>query len=72
MMTYEQAIQTVAQSREDFMNRRQTIAYVPETAIALIYDKDIELVQLDLLLAQRLIEQAEAVPKFLRKDLTTA
>ena len=72
MITYEQAIQTVAQSREDFMNRRQTIAYVPETAIALIYDKDIELVQLDLLLAQRLIEQAEAVPKFLRKDLTIA
>jgi len=72
MMTYEQAIQTVAQAREDFMNRRQTIAYVPETAIALFYGVDVELVQLDLLLAQRLIEQAEAVPAFLRKDLTTA
>ena len=72
MMTYQEAIQTVAQSREDFMNRRQTIAYVPETAIALIYGVDVELVQLDLLLAQRLIEQAEAVPAFLRKDLTAA
>jgi hypothetical protein len=72
MMTYEQAIQTVAQAREDFMNRRQTIAYVPETAIALFYGVDTELVQLDLLLAQRLIEQAEAVPAFLRKDLTIA
>ena len=72
MMTYEQAIQTVAQAREDFMNRKQTIAYVPETAIALFYGVDTELVQLDLLLAQRLIEQAEAVPAFLRKDLTTA
>jgi hypothetical protein len=72
MMTYEQAIQTVAQSRADFMNRKQTIAYVPETAIALFYSKDVELVQLDLLMAQRAIEAQEELPKFLRKDLTAA
>jgi hypothetical protein len=72
MITYQEAIQTVAQAREDFMNRKQTIAYVPETAIALFYGVDVDLVQLDLLLAQRLIEQAEAVPTFLRKDLTIA
>lgn len=72
MMTYDEAIQTVAQAREDFMNRKQTIAYVPETSIALFYDKDVELVQLDLLMAQRAIEAAESVPNFLRKDLTLA
>ncbi len=72
MMTYEQAIQTVAQSRADFMHRKPTLAYVPETAIALFYDKDVELVQLDLLMAQRAIEAAEEVPAFLRKDLTAA
>ncbi len=70
MMTYEQAIETVAQSRADFMNRKQTIAYVPETSIALIYDKDVELVQLDLLMAQRAIEAAEELPNFLNKNLT--
>jgi hypothetical protein len=70
MMTYEQAIQTVAQAREDFMNRRPTLPYVPETSIALFYGRDVELVQLDLLMAQRAIEAAESVPNFLRKDLT--
>jgi len=70
MMTYEQAIQTVAQAREDFMNRRPTLAYVPETSIALFYGRDVELVQLDLLMAQRAIEAAESIPNFLRKDLT--
>ena len=72
MMTYDEAIQTVAQAREDFMNRRPTLAYVPETSIALFYDKDLELVQLDLLMAQRAIEAEEELPKFLRKDLTLA
>lgn len=72
MLTYEQAVETVAQSRADFMNRKQTIAYVPETAIALFYGKDVELVQLDLLMAQRAIEQQEELPNFLRKDLTLA
>ena len=72
MMTYDEAIQTVAQAREDFMNRRPTLPYVPETAIALFYGKDVELVQLDLLMAQRAIEQQEELPKFLRKDLTAA
>ena len=70
MMTYEQAIETVAQAREDFMNRKQTIAYVPETAIALFYGQDVELVQLDLLMAQRAIAAEDSVPNFLRKDLT--
>jgi hypothetical protein len=54
------------------MNRRPTLPYVPETAIALFYGKDVELVQLDLLMAQRAIEQQEELPKFLRKDLTAA
>jgi hypothetical protein len=72
MMTYDEAIQTVAQAREDFMNRRPTLAYVPETSIALFYNKDVELVQLDLLMAQRAIEAEESVPNFLRKDLTAA
>jgi hypothetical protein len=72
MMTYDEAIQTVAQAREDFMNRRPTLAYVPETSIALFYNKDVELVQLDLLMAQRAIEAEESVPNFLRKDLTLA
>jgi len=72
MMTYDQAIQTVAQAREDFMNRRPTLAYVPETSIALFYNKDVELVQLDLLMAQRAIEAEESVPNFLKKDLTLA
>jgi hypothetical protein len=72
MMTYDEAIETVAQAREDFMNRRPTLPYVPETAIALFYGKDVELVQLDLLMAQRAIEQQEELPKFLRKDLTAA
>jgi hypothetical protein len=72
MMTYDEAIQTVAQAREDFMNRRPTLAYVPETAIALFYSKDVDLVQLDLLMAQRAIEAEESVPNFLRKDLTLA
>jgi hypothetical protein len=71
-MTYDEAIQTVAQAREDFMNRRPTLAYVPETSIALFYNKDVELVQLDLLMAQRAIEAEESVPNFLRKDLTAA
>ena len=71
-MTYDEAIQTVAQAREDFMNRRPTLAYVPETSIALFYNKDVELVQLDLLMAQRAIEAEESVPNFLRKDLTLA
>ena len=72
MMTYDQAIQTVAQAREDFMNRKPTLPYVPETAIALFYGKDVDLVQLDLLMAQRAIEAVETLPRFLRKDLTTA
>jgi len=72
MMTYDEAIQTVAQAREDFMNRKPTLAYVPETSIALFYNKDVELVQLDLLMAQRAIEAEESVPNFLRKDLTAA
>jgi hypothetical protein len=72
MMTYDEAIETVAQAREDFMNRRPTLPYVPETAIALFYGKDVELVQLDLLMAQRAIEQQEELPNFLRKDLTAA
>jgi hypothetical protein len=72
MMTYDEAIQTVAQAREDFMNRRPTLAYVPETSIALFYNKDVELVQLDLLMAQRAIEAEESVPNFLKKDLTLA
>lgn len=71
-MTYDEAIQTVAQAREDFMNRRPTLAYVPETSIALFYNKDVELVQLDLLMAQRAIEAEESVPNFLKKDLTLA
>jgi hypothetical protein len=54
------------------MNRRPTLAYVPETSIALFYNKDVELVQLDLLMAQRAIEAEESVPNFLRKDLTLA
>ena len=37
-----------------------------------VYGKDVELVQLDLLMAQRAIEQQEELPKFLRKDLTAA
>ncbi len=72
MMTYDEAIQTVAQAREDFMNRKPTLAYVPETSIALFYNKDVELVQLDLLMAQRAIEAEESVPNFLKKDLTLA
>jgi hypothetical protein len=72
MKTYQEAIQTVAQAREDFMNRRPTLPYVPETAIALFYGVDVELVQLDLLMAQRAIEQQESLPNFLRKDLTLA
>ncbi len=72
MMTYDEAIQTVAQAREDFMNRKPTLAYVPETSIALFYGVDVELVQLDLLMAQRAIEAEESVPNFLKKDLTTA